>query len=450
VFKHNFSSKWMPLAICAALTVSFVGCSSDGDSETPETSAPAPVSTDAPTTDVPSEELFASYKGVTADSIKIAVMLLDRKLLKETAGVDLNWGDNEGQYQEAIDAINENGGVFGRMIDPIYIYVNPLSPTGYDEACVRVLEVEEVFAVIGFVRPASAALCYAGTGDTPFLGYLTDITSDVIAEAQVSLIVTNPLPERIDRALASAIAESGVLDGKKIAVIGNVESRNNLVIERLSELGYEVASATVTAGPTDDTVADATEFDALVQRWIAEGVNFIFDTAGLDRLLAAANRAGFEADWATNKGSILSASRFESGATEAEVARTVVVGEPAVETLYESGHPQTVECVDRWDRNHPDEKAFFYPGDEDIDNLTRIARACSQMAIFKLIAEAAGADLTSSSFTEAANNLGSFEVSLMPFGSLGEGKSDAADSLTLFTWSSEKKDFLTGEIFNSN
>ena len=72
------------------------------------------------------------------------------------------------------------------------------------------------------------------------------------------------------------------------------------------------------------------------------------------------------------------------------------------------------------------------------------------MAIFKLIAEAAGADLTSSSFTEAAKNLGSFEVALMPFGSLGEGKSDAADSLTLFTWSSEKKDFLTGEIFNSN
>ena len=158
MFKNNFSSKWMPLAICAALTVSFVGCSSDGDSETPETSAPAPVITDAPTTDVPSEELFASYKGVTADSIKIAVMLLDRKVLKETAGVDLNWGDNEGQYQEAIDAINENGGVFGRAIDPIYIYVNPLSPTGYDEACVRVLEVEEVFAVPRLQRYVMQAL----------------------------------------------------------------------------------------------------------------------------------------------------------------------------------------------------------------------------------------------------------------------------------------------------
>ena len=49
-----------------------------------------------------------SYRGVTADAIKIGVLLLDLVKLKETAGVELKWGDNQAQYQEAIDTIQEN------------------------------------------------------------------------------------------------------------------------------------------------------------------------------------------------------------------------------------------------------------------------------------------------------------------------------------------------------
>ena len=107
-----------------------------------------------------SVELTDSYRGVTADSIKIGVLLLDLVKLKETAGVELKWGDNEAQYHEAIDTVNENGGVLGRQLDPVFVFVDPLSETGYQEACVQLTEDEQVFAVIGFVRPASAALCY--------------------------------------------------------------------------------------------------------------------------------------------------------------------------------------------------------------------------------------------------------------------------------------------------
>ena len=77
------------------------------------------------------------------------------------------------------------------MIEPVYVYVDPLSETGYEEACVQLTQDEEVFAVIGFTRPADAALCYAETGDTPFVGYLSDITSDVFERAALPVITSN-------------------------------------------------------------------------------------------------------------------------------------------------------------------------------------------------------------------------------------------------------------------
>ncbi len=392
--------------------------------------------------------LTASYRGVTEDSIKVGVLLIDKELLFEVAGVLLNWGDNVGQYQEAIDAVNEAGGVNGRLIEPVFELVNPLSPTAYDESCVKLTQDEQVFAAIGFVRPSDSALCYAEVNDTPFVGYLSDITSNVTDRSVLPIITSNALPERMDVALATTVAATGALDGKTIAVLGNSDARNELIVAALAALGYDVASTTVTAVPTEDEAADAAELDIVIQRWIADGIDFVFDTAGLDRPLAAANRAGFDVDWATNRTTILSASRFDSGATEAEVARTVVVAVPSVELIYEQGHGPTVACVDRWNQNHPDEQAVFYPGEDDLDNLQRIARSCQQIGTFAKIAELAGPDLTTESFAAAMAQVGSYEIAELPFASLGADKWDANDVVTLFRWDSELGDFVAGDFVN--
>lgn len=412
-------------------------------SSAPDTAAPTP--TEAPTTE---PALTDSYRGVTADTIKIGVLLLDLELLKETAGIELKWGDNEGQYREAINSINEAGGILGRQIEAVYAYVNPLAETGYSEACVQLTEDEQVFAVIGFVRPADAALCYTETGDTPFFGYLTDIASEISARSVLPLLTSNPLPERLDEALVNVVAETGVLEGKTIAVIGNSDSRNQIVADSLAALGFEVTDAVVTNQPTDDVAADAAELDIVVERWASLGIDYVFDTSGLDRILAAANRAGFDIDWATNKGSILSLSRFESGATEKEIARAVVVQEPQVELIYESGHEPTVTCVDNWDAKHPDEPAVFFPGEDDLDNLQRIARSCNQVQTFALIAAAAGPNLTSESFAAALDSVGKYDVAMQPFASLSATKWDAGDLVALYTWDSAKQDYLAGDFID--
>ena len=427
----------------------------EAEAEAPAEEPEAPAEEPEAEPEAPAEEpepeapaLTASYRGVTEDSIKVGVLLIDKDLLFETVGVLLNWGDNVAQYQEAIDAINEAGGVNGRIIEPVFELVDPLSQTAYDESCVRLTQDEQVFAAVGFVRPSDAALCYAEVNDTPFVGYLSDINSGVTDRSVLPIITSNALPERMDVALATTVEATGALEGKTIAVLGNSDARNDLIVSALADLGYEVSSTTVTAVPTDDEAADAAELDIVIQRWIADGVDFIFDTAGLDRPLAAANRAGFEVDWATNRTTVLSLSRFDSGATEAEVARTVVVAVPSVEFIYEQGHGPTVACVDRWNQNHPEEQTVFYPKEDDLDNLQRIARSCQQVGTFARIAELAGPDLTTESFAAALAQVGSYEIAELPFASLGAGKWDANDVVTLFRWDSERQDFVAGDFVN--
>jgi hypothetical protein len=457
------------VALIAAAAVLFAACGDDDDDssgdteaaavettaaavETTEAAAPetteAADTTAAESTETTASELTDSYRGVTADSIKVGFLLLALVTLKENAGVELLWGDNEGQYREAIATVNDNGGILGRMIDPVFVYVDPLSETGYQEACVQLTQDEEVFAVLGFLRPAEGALCYTETGDTPFVGYLSDITSDVFERSVLPLVTSNPLPERLDAALVSVVGDTGAFEGKTIAVLGGTAERNQIIADELAALGYEVADSVVTNSPSDDAVADAAELDIVIERWSSLGVNYVVDTAGLDRPLAAANRAGFQADWATNVGSILSLSRFESGATEAEVARAVVVQEPQVELIYESGHEPTVDCVDNWDEKHPDEKAVFFPGEGDLDNLQRIARSCNQVQTFAMIAEGAGADLTAETFAASIAEMGSYEVPMQPFASLSADKWDAGDLVALYAWDTAKQDFVAGDFID--
>ncbi|HEY5875113.1 MAG TPA: hypothetical protein VIT64_07430 [Ilumatobacteraceae bacterium] len=458
------------VALIAAASVLFAACGGDDDDssadteaaavetteaaavETTEAAAPetteAADTTAAESTETTASELTDSYRGVTADSIKVGFLLLDLVKLKENAGVELLWGDNEGQYREAIATVNDNGGILGRAIDPVFVYVDPLSETGYQEACVQLTQDEEVFAVLGFLRPAEGALCYTETGDTPFFGYLSDITSDVFERSVLPLLTSNPLPERLDAALVSVVNDTGAFEGKTIAVLGGTAERNQLIADELAALGYEVADSVVTNSPSDDAVADASELDIVIERWSSLGVNYVVDTAGLDRPLAAANRAGFQADWATNVGSILSLSRFESGATEAEVARAVVVQEPQVELIYESGHEPTVACVDNWDEKRPDEPAVFFPGEGDVDNLQRIARSCNQVQTFAMIAEGAGADLTAETFAASIAEMGSYDVPMQPFASLSADKWDAGDLVALYSWDTAKQDFVAGDFID--
>ena len=60
--------------------------------------------------------------------------------------------------------------------------------------------------------------------------------------------------------------------------------------------------------------------------------------------------------------------------------------------------------------------------------------SCRLFELFRQIATAAGPDLTNESFAAAAAALGPFSISGQPYNSLGPGKYDARDTLSLAEW----------------
>ena len=107
--------------------------------------------------------------GVSEDTIKIAISLVDFDCIKDF--VDEIRVDQEDTYRAFIDDINDNGGINGRMIEPVFKTHCPIpgrEPSSLS-VCTSATEDDQVFAVLGtFVDFAGdAQLCVTRRARTP-------------------------------------------------------------------------------------------------------------------------------------------------------------------------------------------------------------------------------------------------------------------------------------------
>ena len=65
-----------------------------------------------------------------------------------------------------------------------------------------------------------------------------------------------------------------------------------------------------------------------------------------------------------------------------------------------------------------------------------------------MIATAAGPDLNPDTYTAALASIGKYEVAMQPFASLDDDKWDAGDSVALYTWDSDKQDFVAADFID--
>ena len=79
--------------------------------------------------------------------------------------------------------------------------------------------------------------------------------------------------------------------------------------------------------------------------------------------------------------------------------------------------------------------------DDETNYWSGLSNSCQYLALFEAVATAAGPDLTNESFAAAVASIGAFSIPGVPYVSLGPGKFDARDSLTLARWNNEEMDF---------
>jgi hypothetical protein len=164
------------LAVILVLVLLAASCEDDGGEKTGTGAGDGSSSIDA-----------GKAPGVTDDSIRIGVVYPDLEAIKDI--IDLDYGDYEATYQALIDDINDNGGINGRTLDPVYVPVNPISPESAAAACKQLTEDDEVFITIGlFVE--DSMMCHVEEHESAVIG--GNMTPERLEKAKAPWFTTEP------------------------------------------------------------------------------------------------------------------------------------------------------------------------------------------------------------------------------------------------------------------
>ena len=417
----------------AALTLVAVACGgddADSDADPPATASssiatPAEVETQ---TGDPSPPLTATDTGVTADTIQIAAVYPDVSIIGNDSG------DVEAKFQAVADRINGAGGVNGRMID---IRVDLPVPIGveYEATCVEHTEDEPVFAVIGLFF-GEQALCYSDLHDTIAIN-LASVDDEQLERSTAPLLSVQALSSRVAPNNVAALFDSGDLqEGMRVALHGlaDDDALHEIYGAELEARGVDVVVSTLRTSPIDDPQAVVAEVEPYAARWVAEDVDAVMASSApvAEDLLVQYERLGLEMPMLLPEGTDRPTSIITAlyGVTSESFDHAVAVlhEHPPIDQFHADVNGVR-DCVD----------AFEAATDEEVEldaaaiasgrvNFVPTVAACSLVELFALVAEAAGPNLTTESFGEAAAALGPVELTGMTAGSLGPGKPDVRDS----------------------
>ena len=270
--------KFTAVSVAAALVL--VGCTAgDDDPSTTAEESPAPATT----------VLTGPAPGVTADAVRVGLTFVDTDSLT-AAGVDLDLGDIEGAYRALVDEINADGGIHGRLLDPVFTPINPIGSEGAEAACVELAEDEEVFIAAGLFL-YDDALCLVETHETAVIG--GGITAERLERATVPWFTPEAGSDLNDAAIA-AMAESGEMDGP-VAVLVDAASADYMeddVLPLLDELGVDVVESAVQDAPAEDPTAVQARVRTIAERFDSSGAEsvLLLSGAGLQWTTAMADQ----------------------------------------------------------------------------------------------------------------------------------------------------------------
>ncbi len=443
------------IAISLAVSLLAASCGDDDDdgatdTDTTTTAAPPADTTTVPTdgTGAPADttttgaevELTDSFRGVTADTIKIGVALLDFEQLADLGFIDRSFGDLELAYEAAIAEINENGGILGRQIEAEYDIYFPVGDAEGLETCVKFTEDDEVFAVLGVIPALFPTVieCITGEHETIHIGH--ELTRELIDNAGGLLVTSDITADRLFEALLSLLVQTGDLEGRTIAIYGNQDGENrinDILVPAFEAAGFEIADVGIVDTSSADTASIAADTAVVAERFRSNGVDTVFG-AGLTSpsqfptIFQVLGEVQFYSDGPS--------ALLDQGQTAED--KTPFEGAISLEGMNEDdgeqfAEPNMVACVANFQERNPD-IPVINPGElpEGAPNVFAGARdACNELAVLVAGATAAGPNLTNETWIEGIQTVGDIGLYAKVFASFGPGKFDAEDGFRLVRFS---------------
>jgi len=376
------------------------------DSPEPDEPEPEPEAPEEP------EALPASFRGVTETTVKVGVAVPDFDAL-QAAGIPNYQGSAEIAFQAFFDKINEEGGIFGRMIDPVYEVFDFVVPETQDAACSRLTEDREVFIVL-YGLLGDSNLCLTNLQDTMVMTRSFQ-TSALRDQAEVMWLQLNAIDDDRTRVMGQVLAESGRLDGKTVAILvseAQSDSGEGAVLqEALAEFGIEAKVAVGTA-PGGDSIARDADLALIAEGFRVDGVDFVFDLFGGGDTAGVFAGAGFTPQFAFKA---LGAS-IDGTPERSLLDGALSVSEINEQAIFADADFQT-NCMDVVRAANPDlvdEMSFLPTGDQqgagEPNWVNPVMIACDQTRLLDALGEIAGADLSNDSFQAALDELGPFDL----------------------------------------
>ena len=433
--------RWWRALITGGLALTLLACASDSDDDAGGDGGDD--SADASDSDA----------DPTPNPLKLGIVMVDYEAIKDF--VDFHRGDQEATAQVFVDWINDNGGIGGRQIEPVYRTFNPIpgqEPTALT-TCTELTEDEGVFAVLGVLIDftGDAHLCISRDHDTVLLTH--ELEQAWIDEAPPGLLITPDYVLEEDAAnLITLLDEEGTLDGRTVAVLGETAGQariDDVIVPGLEAIDAELGTVGVlTLGGADTTAAQA-QMDSFEERWEEEGV----DTFFIDGLTASALQwVERIKDKFPDALIIADASATIEQARSAQVAgqdpnpyegMLSVLGQLDTEVWEEN--ETLAECVSVYEDATGETVAGPEEQEPDPDgriNQTWIAVRdfCGELLMFQQIAEAAGPELTVETWQDAVSGIGELTLPSIAAASICEGKYAAGDTARIVEYDSSLGD----------
>jgi hypothetical protein len=376
------------LATSALLLVA--ACAADGDTTATDTRAPTGPS-----------------PGVTEDSIKIGVTYVDLDAIRQF--VDLDHGDFEATYTALVDRINADGGIHGRQLEVVFAPVSPLGTVPAEEACVRLTEDEDVFAVLGFFQD-DAVMCYVDDHETAAIGGV--VTAERYERARAPWFTSDAGSEDSEAAAIEAMAEGGELDGS-VAVFGSIANEaqvNQVVLPLLDDLGVEPVETAILDAPAGDLAAQNQATAVIAERFRASGVDTVL-VVGSAAVPLANGLAPLDYRPRLLFTSVVAVQAYLAGGLDPDLSmfEGAVLGTVDNGLFDEAGMQECLaQLVDAGVEPHYPDPAGLEVNERD--PFASASAACRHVALFAAIAEAAGPDLNYGSFQAAGEGLGEIRL----------------------------------------
>jgi ABC-type branched-subunit amino acid transport system substrate-binding protein len=383
------------------------------------------------TTSTAPPPLTASFRGVTADTIRVGITAVDWDTLA-AAGVRFGRTNSADLYEAALESINDRGGINGRMLEIYPEYFLPLGSTEFDAACSRLTDDNEVFVVIGQALD-DQVLCFVELNDTAAI-MVSGMVDSLAARADAPYATLWASLEQQAASLVDVVESAGVLDGATIGVIGSADVgvlEYRTIVDGFKNAGYEVVEGLIGDNETD--LAETARDQAVIyERMRTAGVDFTVSTTGVPLEIANAADAGYQSDqW------LLTVVMTSQGLADAGVdldyldgALAVVntpIGTAAQPELADD--PDVAACIDDLEARAGRELPFDL-GLETSD-LTTGLYACALAAILEAGLRGAGPELTNDTFLRGLESIGPIELPGYFEASLGPGDLGAAKGLRL-------------------